>query len=102
MIDYKKYFIKERDWCSYFPESIRNISIKECCFRHDVDCGSRGSYNLLLHQINFNKCLREKGISLFIRIFIISGVSIFCLLASPVYLTKKAIYRLIKYKDIYK
>lgn len=93
MIDYDKYWDNNRDWCSCWPEVIKGIDIRRCCFEHDVDCGKRGRYNLLYAQKRFYTCLTSKGVPLYIRLAMIGATSIYLLIASPYYIYKKYKYR---------
>lgn len=51
-MDYKGHkFNPKIDYCSYSKDSWFGISIKECCFKHDVDYAENGEF--------FHKCIYD-------------------------------------------
>lgn len=82
-----------KDYCSMFPDIFMGKNLNGCCKKHDNDCGQRGDFNFIRHQIDFYKCLRTK-LNIFWSIIITFGGTVLCLLKSPWLIYKKIKYRL--------
>lgn len=79
-----KPFDNKKDYCTFFPEEWRGVSIKDCCFGHDSTCSTRLFY----------LCLEEK-VGKFWATLIAFGGSVGCWVK---YTKKMVEYSIQKYK----
>jgi hypothetical protein len=85
---------RKKDYCSVFYEEVEGIEIGQtCCKKHDNEVGEAGTYNPITPHINFYKCLKDKGVSLYLTILITIGGTIFSIYKYPLLCYKKYLYR---------
>lgn len=77
----------KKDYCTWFPEYIRNIYIGDCCKEHD--------YNVVRKTVKFStkkfyKCLREKnGVGRFWATIIAFGGTVGHIVKYPIFYYKR-------------